>query len=215
MDDLTEYEQVQDMRRERDSAYTERNHLVAVLAKLYPALRSKTEIDGWDPAWQNIVYIRLPTGQVSYHFHDSDLALFAHVKEGPVIWDGHQKQDVHNRLNALTPAKDFIPVGEAEDFVIERQRLAYGCSELTANELRNIRFYTELVMDEFVKPRAYERTQAHVPLLKTLHGIGRGLLNPELHFIAPFDTDVEDALNAGGEHLPTIEIRNDMALKND
>lgn len=86
---------------ETDQAYLERNHLVAALSRLYPSGVLQTKIPGWDKAWHGCVYIDLPTGQISYHFHESQAALFAHL--GPYVgeWDGHEKADVHFRLAAL------------------------------------------------------------------------------------------------------------------
>ena len=66
-----------------DEAYYERNQLVAALARLFPSGLRKTDIEDWDPAWHNCVFIDLPTGQVSWHFHDRE----AHLFEG-VLVDG-------------------------------------------------------------------------------------------------------------------------------
>ena len=60
-----------------DEVYRERNAVVAALAKLFPSGLKRTDIEGWDPEWHNCVYINLPTGQVSWHFHDNDADLFA------------------------------------------------------------------------------------------------------------------------------------------
>ena len=75
--------------KERDSAYTERNRCVAALAKQFPSVVTKTAIEGWDPAWHNCVYVTLPTGQASWHFHDDDSHLFRDIPRGEMKWDGH------------------------------------------------------------------------------------------------------------------------------
>jgi hypothetical protein len=46
-----------------DSAYSERNKLVAYLARVFPSGLKRTEIDGWDPEWHGCVYVDTPEGQ--------------------------------------------------------------------------------------------------------------------------------------------------------
>lgn len=86
---------------ERDQAYRERNHLVAALARLFPSGIRPTDIPGWDPAWNNCVYIDLPTGQISYHYHDDEAELFKDLPRYTKPFDGHAKDDVHKRLAEL------------------------------------------------------------------------------------------------------------------
>lgn len=86
---------------EADIAYEQRNHLVAALAHLYPSGTRATSIEGWDPEWNGCVYIDLPTGQISYHFHDREAHLFADLPPYEKPWDGHDKDAVHARLGAL------------------------------------------------------------------------------------------------------------------
>ena len=85
----------------KDGAYFERNQLVAALTKLYPAGIAKTAIPGWSDDWHGCVYIDLPTGQVSWHFHDSQAALFAHLPPYVGTWDGHDTPEKYRRLDAL------------------------------------------------------------------------------------------------------------------
>jgi len=89
-------------KEEKDEAYRQRNHLVAALARLYPSGIAQTEIEGWDPEWHGCVYIMLPTGQISYHYHDSQAFLFADLPEWFGGWDGHDKETVHARLMGLS-----------------------------------------------------------------------------------------------------------------
>lgn len=89
--------------RARDSAYTERNRLVAALSKLYPAGLKRTAIEGWDPAWHGCVIIDAPVGQLSWHFHDREAALFAHLGPYTGEWDGHTTEEKYARLERLTP----------------------------------------------------------------------------------------------------------------
>lgn len=93
--------QLAELRAEKDGAYLERNHLVAALSKLYPSGLRITNIPGWSADWHGCCMIDLPTGQISYHFHDSQAHLFAHLKPYAGEWDGHDKDTVHARLAAL------------------------------------------------------------------------------------------------------------------
>lgn len=86
---------------QRDGAYRERNQVVAALARLFPSGIAKTAIPGWDKAWHGCVYIDLPTGQVSWHFHDSDAALFDGLPPYAKPWDGHDTPEKYRRLVAL------------------------------------------------------------------------------------------------------------------
>lgn len=85
-----------------DLAYQERNQVVAALARLFPSGVRKTAIDGWwDPAWQNCVFIDLPTGQVSWHFHDREAHFFVGLPPYEKPWDGHTTPEKYERLAAL------------------------------------------------------------------------------------------------------------------
>ena len=90
-----------ELKAEKDQAYLERNHLVAALARLYPSGIKRTDIPGWSPDWHGCVNIDLPTGQISYHYHDSHAALFSGLPAYEGEWDGHDKETVHQRLGAL------------------------------------------------------------------------------------------------------------------
>lgn len=92
---------VAELEDDKDTAYEERNLLVAALSKMFLAWRTKTAIEGWDPKWHGCVYILLPTGQVSWHYHDSQAHLFSHLPEEGRQWDGHGTPEKYNRLAAL------------------------------------------------------------------------------------------------------------------
>jgi hypothetical protein len=122
---------------EFDVVYRERDFIVAALAKLatlsgttggaWLARHEDTDGDEWDSDWRWVVYIGLPTGQVSWHIHDSELPLFAglvrfvpafggnlaeiHFPDGRVqqrgygldsqfLWDGHTTEEKYRRLYA-------------------------------------------------------------------------------------------------------------------
>lgn len=94
------------LREQIDGAYRERNQVVAALAWCFPSGVKKTAIEGWDPAWHNCVYIDLPTGQASWHFHDDDASLFAGLPAYVGEWDGHSTPEKYARLAALEPHHD-------------------------------------------------------------------------------------------------------------
>ena len=92
------------VRQEKDGAYLERNKVVAALAKCFPAGRARTAIEGWSADWHGCVYIDLPTGQVSWHYHDSQAALFDFLPKYAGKWDGHTTEQKYERVAALQSA---------------------------------------------------------------------------------------------------------------
>jgi len=86
---------------EKDAAYLERNRMVALLAGIYPSGIARTNIPGWLPEWHGCVYIDLPTGQASWHYHDSHAHLFAHLPAYTKAWDGHTTDLKYMRVAAL------------------------------------------------------------------------------------------------------------------
>lgn len=103
---------------DKDQAYLERNYLVAALTKLYPSGIRPTNIEGWLPDWHGCVYVDLPGGQISYHYHDSQAWLFKDLSAYEKPWDGHDKNTVHYRLLGLTAA--------ALRIFVARYRKSYG-----------------------------------------------------------------------------------------
>lgn len=96
---------------DKDSAYNERNQVVAALARLFPSGRARTDIPGWDAEWHGAVYIDLPTGQVSWHYHDREAHLFETLPPYAKPWDGHDTPEKYRRLAALTAAMEDSNVG--------------------------------------------------------------------------------------------------------
>lgn len=90
-----------DAEARKDAAYLERNKVVAALSKCFPAGVARTAIEGWSEDWHNCVYIDLPTGQVSWHFHDSQAELFSHLPPYTKPWDRHDTDEKYRRLAAL------------------------------------------------------------------------------------------------------------------
>lgn len=102
-----------DHKRELDAVYDERNRCVAAMTAMaqrlgWPAWLGHHEPANdpkWDAEWRNVVYIFVPTGQVSWHIHDRDLPLFAHLDRVPGVdgtWDGHTTEVKYKRLEQLT-----------------------------------------------------------------------------------------------------------------
>lgn len=93
---------VEAARAEKDAAYLERNRLVAFLARQFPSGIAKTAIEGWADDWHGCVYIDTPTGQMSWHYHDSHAHLFAGLSPYQGRWDGHTTEQKYQRLAALS-----------------------------------------------------------------------------------------------------------------
>lgn len=99
---------VEEMRARKDAAYEERNRVVAVLARMALALgmkagRTRTAIPGWHEEWHGCVYIELPCGQASWHFHNSHAHLFDDLPEYAATWDGHTTEEKYTRLDGYRP----------------------------------------------------------------------------------------------------------------
>jgi len=85
-----------------DIVYRERAHLVAHLAAAHPSIlvyRADPDAPDWP-----VIFIDLPTGQVSWHIGPDDLDLFQHVTVGTGTWDGHNTEEKYARLDAHTRA---------------------------------------------------------------------------------------------------------------
>ena len=92
-------------RRQKDGAYSERNKLVSAMSKVFPSWLQDHDINdtAWEKDWRNIVFISLPTGQASWHLHDSELSMFTHLSRlCGNSWDGHTNEQKYERLAALT-----------------------------------------------------------------------------------------------------------------
>lgn len=82
-------------RNARDAAYTERNAVVAVLARMaldrgWRAWLGQHEpAEGWDPEWLTVVFVEIAGKQCSWHVHKNDASLFAFLPQTGEPWDGH------------------------------------------------------------------------------------------------------------------------------
>jgi hypothetical protein len=139
--------------RRKDAAYTERNQCVALLAALFPSsLERHPDSDTtWDDDWRWIVYIDLPTGQVSWHLHDSHLAIFHHVPrfQGRA-WDGHTTEEKYKRVAAVAAQPRDLGAArqEAETLRQERDywRDLWGAVERQAEAMAKQRDTTEAAL---------------------------------------------------------------------
>lgn len=99
------------LRAQKNGAYGERNKCVALLARM--ALRlgwdagireHPSDDTSWEQDWRTIVMIDLPSGQASWHFHDSEKHLLAGLPRYLGGWDGHTTDEKYRRVaDALPP----------------------------------------------------------------------------------------------------------------
>lgn len=80
--------------------YRERHHLIAHLAAIYPSVMVPGS-DPDEPDWP-VLYMTLPSGQVSWHIAPADMDLFGHVPAGKAEWDGHDVVEKYGRLDEHT-----------------------------------------------------------------------------------------------------------------
>lgn len=89
-----------------DTAYSERNKCVALIAKMAVALGGRAGVgqhssddDSWDSEWRTICFIELPSvGQISFHFHDRDRGLLSALPMYDKAWDGHSTHEKFLRM---------------------------------------------------------------------------------------------------------------------
>jgi hypothetical protein len=85
-----------------NDAYQQRDRLVYALTRVFPSLLC----DATDASsgWSSVVVIQIPTGQISFHIPDDELAWFAHLPRYPEpVWDGHDNDEKWRRVMALGP----------------------------------------------------------------------------------------------------------------
>lgn len=92
------------LRAAKDQAYSERNKLVAMISGMFPARLGRHDPADreWEDDWRWIVFIDLPTGQVSWHIHDLELSMFDHLERTDSLteWDGHTTDEKYARCLA-------------------------------------------------------------------------------------------------------------------
>lgn len=99
-------EEVRRLRAQKDAAYSERNKLVALLARMAPWMgwasgraRHPEDDAAWERDWMTIAFVDLPTGQASWHFHDSEQHLLAWLPKYLKPWDGHSTEEKYRRVD--------------------------------------------------------------------------------------------------------------------
>jgi hypothetical protein len=94
---------------ERNVAYRECAHLVALIAAIYPSCWNTDP--GW-PDWR-IIYVDSPAGQLSWHISAAALVLFPHVMHNPAaVWDGHTTDQKYQRVTDIRTFIDAQHRGE-------------------------------------------------------------------------------------------------------
>ena len=85
-----------------DEAYLDRNLAVQVMAKMAQELHYRVGVKDEKTDWP-ILYVDLPTGQVSWHIPKKELMGDLPIYEGK--WDGHDLETKRNRLKAYMEVK--------------------------------------------------------------------------------------------------------------
>ncbi len=60
----------------------------------------------WEDDWRHVIFIDLPTGQLSWHLHDSEMENFPGIVPYLKGWDRHTTEEKYQRIAA------FIHLGE-------------------------------------------------------------------------------------------------------
>ncbi len=118
--------------------YLERARVLALATKALQAMgvrcglgRHEANDPTWDPAYSTIVFVDLPAGQVSWHVHDSEVKLFAHLPPYEAPWDGHTTPAKYARVEAFCSGP--IPLTFASPDVVSKVRSglsAVACGEM-------------------------------------------------------------------------------------
>lgn len=107
---LAQKKAIDQLTKEKNQAYSERNKVVAALATILASaelnvyLAKHDEEDSlWDKEWRNILVIETFKGQITWHLHDSDLPLFKQFEFNPAYkYDGHTTEEKYKRLAEFT-----------------------------------------------------------------------------------------------------------------
>ena len=100
---------VEDLSNKLENTKREKDILVAILAKEFPSVLAPHTSDesGWDRGWGWVCYLKLPTGQVSWHIDDTSKAWFSHLSISNVpVWDGHDSTEKMKRIVAFLERKE-------------------------------------------------------------------------------------------------------------
>lgn len=96
---------VAELEQQKNVAYSERNRVLAALAKAGQELGWNVGVGQHDPAdtqqesdWRTLLFIDLPTGQASWHYHDSEKGLLEQLPKYASPWDGHSTEVKYERV---------------------------------------------------------------------------------------------------------------------
>jgi hypothetical protein len=86
-----------------NAVYKERNLCVALIADMALELGLTVGIknhqgEEWEDDWRNVLFIELPTGQVSWHIHTSEMVNFLQIPKYEGIWDNHTTEEKYKRI---------------------------------------------------------------------------------------------------------------------
>lgn len=90
-----------------DDVYAERNRCVALIARLalnngwHAGIKQHVGAE-WEDDWRNVIFVDIPTGQLSWHIHDSQLYLFAFLPLYDADWDHHTTDEKYTRIADYT-----------------------------------------------------------------------------------------------------------------
>ena len=145
-----------------DGLYGERADIVALAVALSRRLgyAAGTSSDPNEPDWP-VVYIELPTGQVSWHFSANDFAACVPggLPEYPTAWDGHDTAEKYRRVREFvrTPAPTQFNLWGYWTAVDNLKSIGDGVSEATVTALGHAHVDERLEMGLSVGSRVLVR----------------------------------------------------------
>lgn len=186
IDEVAATVNLREMTKQKDAAYLERNRCVALIARMamalgYRAAVTRTAIEGWTEDWHGCVYVFLPTGQVSWHFHDSQAGLFEGIPTEAVQWDGHSTGEKYARV----------------DFAFRNKSpLALTLNELAIRvHAANIQWWVDLETGE---PKNRNKGELlaliHSEISEALEGERKGLMDDKLPHRKMAEVELADAV---------------------
>ncbi|MEV1063409.1 hypothetical protein [Streptomyces sp. NPDC050263] len=125
---------------ERDGAYRERAHLVALLAAMTEGAVIASAYDVDEPGWQ-IVYLYVGGRQASWHISPRDADLFAHVE--------HVDRPLRDREEPMTieiwsnSDREWKPVPGVTDFILSFSAVTEAVTTVTENTARALEKFSE------------------------------------------------------------------------